>query len=630
MAINPSQITVGEVFGNKKYMVDFYQREYKWNDEVQSYKPIKSLLDDIFYRFELSYQKQSEIDDKTISEYDWYYLNSFMTNTVNGNIFIVDGQQRLTTLTVLIIHLYHLSQKLNLSEGVISNIRKRICDFDDIGNMVFWVGFEDRKKALENIYQYGVEGYAKHVGNCSVAEKNIYEAYKTISNYFDSKNLDIHMFNAFRLYLFQRVILIQIDVNDSKDVAMAFEVINDRGIPLKAYEILKGKILGLIDKNEVGNYIKFWEDNINSIASEFNEGDIDEFLSYYFKSKFADTALQYRELDASRYHKTIYLDEFNKKIGFKHDNSNQKEYIANAKTFVKETLPFYCKLFKRISNDCYYAKSKNDHVLFNAINEQYSQFYLLMAAIDINDKLYEEKYALVPKLFDRFYTILNLTDSYKSNTFNNIIIELGAAIRGKSPQEITSIFESKLLDVVKKEHNRDGLQEAFRYEFFAQRGYNNLGSRFLRYFYARIDRFIADNSNLNTAKYYEMIKQAQGKNKHHIEHILANNDENLKLFADEDEFNQHRNRLGGLVLLKDIDNMSSSNEVYADKIKTYSGSATLFAQTLNKDFMHCNKGFDAFCKKYNLDFKTYDTFDKTAIEERQKLLFEMSGHIWGI
>ena len=54
MAINPTQVTVGDLFGSKKYFVDFYQREYKWNDNIknQSYKPIKALLDDIFYRFD--------------------------------------------------------------------------------------------------------------------------------------------------------------------------------------------------------------------------------------------------------------------------------------------------------------------------------------------------------------------------------------------------------------------------------------------------------------------------------------------------------------------------------------------------------------------------------------------------
>ena len=630
MAINPSQITVGEIFGKKKYMVDFYQREYKWNDSVQAFKPIKSLLDDIFYRFELCYEKQSEVNEKTISIYDWYYLNSFMTNTVDGNTFIVDGQQRLTTLTVLIICLSHIAKKLELSEGIISNIRKRICDFDDNGNMVFWVGFDDRKMALENIYESGIEGVKKHVGSMNVAEENIYEAYKTIYSYLEVKELDLHQFDAFRLYLFQRVILIQIDVDDSKDVAMAFEVINDRGIPLKAYEILKGKILGVIDKHEVQDYIKYWENSLNTISIEFGEGEIDAFLSFYFKSRFADTALQYRELDVSRYHKTIYLDEYNNKIGFKHDNNANKNYIAKVKAFVKVTLPFYCELFKRISTDCKYDKSNNKHVLFNSINEQESQFYLLMSTIDINDTLYEEKYGLVTRLFDRLYTILNLTGSYKSNTFNNIIIDIGFEIRGKSPAEITVIFETMLLETVKKEHNRENISEAFKYEFFAQQGYNNLGSRFLRYFYARIDKFIADKSNLNTAEYYEMIKQAKGKNKHHIEHILANNSTNVNLFTSEDDFNQQRNRLGGLVLLKDIDNISSGNELYADKIKTYTGSATLFAQTLNPDFAHCNLGFKKLCTEKNLVFNTYSVFDGTSIEERQKLLFKISDIIWKV
>jgi len=43
------------------------------------------------------------------------------------------------------------------------------------------------------------------------------------------------IFDAFRMYLYKKVIVIKIDVDEPKDVAMAFEVINDRGIPLKTY-----------------------------------------------------------------------------------------------------------------------------------------------------------------------------------------------------------------------------------------------------------------------------------------------------------------------------------------------------------------------------------------------------------
>ena len=42
---------------------------------------------------------------------------------------------------------------------------------------------------------------------------------------------------------------------------MVFEVINDRGERLKPYEILKGKLLGQINKNELdqGDYTGLWE-----------------------------------------------------------------------------------------------------------------------------------------------------------------------------------------------------------------------------------------------------------------------------------------------------------------------------------------------------------------------------------
>ena len=106
MALNPTPVTISDVF-SKKYEVDFYQRDYKWNDDKQTYKPIKSLLDDIFYKFDLSYNQDLDVTKEAISKYDWYYLNSFMINSVNGQTFIVDGQQRLTTITLLIINLIH-------------------------------------------------------------------------------------------------------------------------------------------------------------------------------------------------------------------------------------------------------------------------------------------------------------------------------------------------------------------------------------------------------------------------------------------------------------------------------------------------------------------------------------------
>lgn len=631
MAITPQQVTVEDLFGSKKYNVDFYQREYKWNDEQQSYKPIKSLLDDIFYRFDLNYKVNTDVTEESIAKYDWYYLNSYMTNTVGGKTYIVDGQQRLTTLTILTICLLKIGQKLQVEKGKTNYLEKKICDYDATGNVVFWMGFADRVKALKTIFDIPFDEYPSVSKSSSVAEKNIYEVFKTIYDYLNNRLTNEHIFDAFRLYLFKRIVLISIDVDESKDVAMAFEVINDRGIPLKAYEILKGKILGIIDKSDVQKYVDTWEQSVNEIADAYGDDKVDSFFSTYFQSKFSDTNQQFRELYQDKYHKSIYLEDYNAKIGFKNTSTGTISCVDKVKHFVSTVLPFYSKLYIRILGDCSDVNS-NLYTWLNNINEQDYQFYLVFSAIDVSDAdtIVDEKYNLVVKYFEKTYALLNLHGSYKSNDFAAAIIELGRNIRNKPVNDLADIFDKALLKMMNKAQNRTDITECFKYELFANTEYRKLGKRFLRYFFARVDHFIADEANLNTGSYYSLISQAKGKDVFHIEHILANDDNrvNVALFKDEEEFITQRNRLGDLLLLKGPDNQSSGNELYLEKLKTYVGNGTLFAQTLLADFEHANTGFKGFCKKYNLQFPTYQKYDATSIESRQKLLFELTKLIW--
>lgn len=151
----------------------------------------------------------------------------------------------------------------------------------------------------------------------------------------------------------------------------------------------------------------------------------------------------------------------------------------------------------------------------------------------------------------------------------------------------------------------------------------------MRYFFARIDHFVSDFSLENEyATYYQLVLQSQGSNIYHVEHIITNHDENLKLFADEEEFNAQRNRLGGLLLLKGKDNQSSGNELYPEKLKTYNVTGTYYARTLLKDMYHKKVNFAKFIKGHELNFKPYDTFGKNEIEERHSLLFELVKKIW--
>ena len=122
MDISPDKQNIDQVFSNTRYYIDFYQRQYKWNDI-----PVKRLLDDVFYKFNEEYSKYKDSDiplDQLISKYSWYYLNTYVTNVIDGKLYIVDGQQRLTTLTLILIKLQHLSKKFEskLSNWIMNKI----------------------------------------------------------------------------------------------------------------------------------------------------------------------------------------------------------------------------------------------------------------------------------------------------------------------------------------------------------------------------------------------------------------------------------------------------------------------------------------------------------------------------
>jgi uncharacterized protein with ParB-like and HNH nuclease domain len=121
MEIVPENQNIEKVFSGTVYNIDFYQRDYKWGKEN-----IYNLLDDIFYKFNSEYSPDFDVNQGNISnKYTWYYLNTYVVNKVEGKTYIVDGQQRLTTLTLILIKLYHLSKYFN---SMHSNwLRSKIC-----------------------------------------------------------------------------------------------------------------------------------------------------------------------------------------------------------------------------------------------------------------------------------------------------------------------------------------------------------------------------------------------------------------------------------------------------------------------------------------------------------------------
>src|SRR2546430_10199701 len=86
MDISPDKQNIDRVFSNTAYYIDFYQRDYRWTDE-----PVLRLLDDVFHKFREQYVRSSDLDpgkETITAHYPWYYLNTYVTNVVDGRDYV--------------------------------------------------------------------------------------------------------------------------------------------------------------------------------------------------------------------------------------------------------------------------------------------------------------------------------------------------------------------------------------------------------------------------------------------------------------------------------------------------------------------------------------------------------------
>ena len=586
------------------------------------------MLEDIFFRFELNYNETDEPTKETVDRYSFYYLNSYMINKVDGKTYIVDGQQRLTTLTIISIILCKIAESLNANDGTLSYIKQKICSYDPLGNYNYWMGFDDRKLALHNLMTMAVEDIGENeLRNATISQKNIYYAGQLIYKMVKSKIDNLHKFQLFILYFYTRITMVQLDVIDARDVAMTFEVINDRGVPLMAYEILKGKLVGSLDKRDQLDYAKKWDESVCPLMDLDGKDEADDFFAWYFQSKYANNYNEHKEL-GKHYHKTIYMEPFTERIGFK--DTNNRTHIEKIKKFIDEDLKFFSELYMRMHNNKK-DEEKGLYFWFCIANEQSTSIHnLMISSISYNDPLQNEKYELVSKEFDRLYTVLMLTNSYESSAFVPQMADLAKNIRNATSLDtISREFLSTIQTIIKTKRNKDNVDDIFAPALYENATYSNLGKKFLRYFFGRIDHYLSDEMQLPTVKYHGLIKQTTGQVVYHVEHILSRNEENVTWFTSEDEFEEYRDKIGALTLLKGPDNQSSGNERYQDKLITYSNIGTLWARTLCSQYGHSNTGLQHFCERRQIEFKQYERYDARAIKERFAILMQLIKFIWG-
>lgn len=591
-----------EVLSNKKYTVDYYQREYSWKQEH-----IEQLVSDLCNAFLLNYS--SEHSRRDVASYNSYYLGPFVLSEKDGKRSIIDGQQRLTSITLLLIYLNNLSGESKLEEMIFS---------DKFGEKSFNIDVPERTECLEGLHYKG-DYPIEDSSNASV--KNMVMRYNNIVETFPEEIKDPAVLPLFVDWLKELVVLVEIIAYSDENAYTIFETMNDRGLSLTATEMLKGFLLSKYkDENRRNTANNMWKGVVAKLKS-FDKEEDQRFIQAWLRGKYAET-MRARKADSSNADFEIIGTRFHNWV---RDNQVKLNLTSSSEEgfhkFINEDFKFYADAYKRIKEAELNLTPGLEHVYYIAQWGIASSlaYPLMLAPLMLGDsvELSNAKVNLVAKYIDAFcvrrsINFRNFSASSISYTMYNLIKEL----RNKSYEDLQTILRIKLseLDV-----DFDG------YDKFKLHGQNK---RFVKYLLSRLSSYVDELAGEESSfvKYYKPVK---GK-AYEIEHLWANNYEAFKdVFDQRNDFEEARNSIGGLVLLPNGTNQSYSDKPYEEKLEHYIKENCL-VKSLHPLTYENNPNFKKIETTSGLNFRPHTTMTKDDMAIRQTLYRDISKRIWTI
>lgn len=570
------------------YVVPDYQREYVWKAENH----VTKLLQDIYDAFTNDSSKE-------------YFLGTTVVIEDKGIYELIDGQQRTTTLYLILCAFKEIYKLHGLSTQVLD---RKIADImlDEQGNEVHQyrlvLQYENTTDYLQKIVKNEI-GPEENLTNSNFRLFEAYETAKTFIN--DQTHNDVNELKSFFMYFFKKLKFIQIQAPYISEALKIFETINARGAGLNSVDLLKNLIFRQVKREEFDKLKSKWKEFI-AILEDADEKPL-RFLRYFIVSNYPSL-----HNNPTKQENTMREDDIYNWIS---QNADKCKYNENPFAFV-ELLTENAKCYVNFTKGRDAQGNNNQH-LVNII-------YLAGSAF-------------------RQHIILLLTArKFPQDMFNYLVKNLETYLfyflftkeQAKIYEKQFGLWNTYLKDVTNMEQLTDFVQNRIKPEIdkketeFKARFYSfsecDLQLYRVRYILAKLSMYI-DMMHNGSQITPDISKYA----KYEIEHILPKTPtpQILATLPEDVQYSQLKSMLGNLTLLEQPLNGSIHNNLFEEKKSAFASSNLYLTRSLVK---LDNVGVNNAVTRTNQLLLEFDHWDDKTIAERQEMLYKIALKIWKI
>lgn len=566
MNFNTANATFRQLMGNGlTYQVPPFQRDYSWREDE---------WDDLWQDITGLFQEDGEP-----AHYMGYLV---LQSSDNKRFDIIDGQQRMTTLSIMILAgLSYLGDLVDAGVDAENNLRRKAQLQNSYIGYVDPVSLVPRSKLelnrhnnrfyqtylvpLEHIPQRGLNGSERQLRKVFIWFKS------RLSPRFGHSANSGKDFAAFVDSLVDDLFFTVITVTDELNAFRVFETLNARGVRLSATDLLKNYLFSLIATEDTHDTeVNALEDQWERIVGLLGNESFPEFLRVFWNSR-------YKRVRKSELFKTI-----------------RKRVSSREQAFsLVRDLDRYAAVYAALrdpQDEVWSLSERNalNLLLMFSVRQPLAMLLACYGAFFENERsAFSQIVGAIAVLSFRYNVICNLPSNEQERLYNEIAVKVSDGTSTTAKSVLVSL----------REIYPDDAQFKGAFSEKELRTTNSRNRKIARYIFFEIEKQRSEKAfDFESATYS-------------LEHILPENPSEAWDYIEEAKQVRLIYRLGNITPLETAKNRTLGNQEYSAKRSSYADSAFHITRAIAQH---------------------YDTWDEYKIAARQKQLAKIAAGIWRV